>query len=106
MLRAALRRASGSNNRRLSDAKPHRLGLERLEDRMLLTLLGNPLFPADSPWNQKITNAPVAANSDTLVASIGATSRLHPDFGTTYAGAIIGIPYNVVSASQPKVNVV
>ncbi len=106
MFRAALRSAFGSDTRKPRNAKQHRLGLERLEDRMLLTLLGNPLFPADSPWNQKISNAPVAANSDTLVTSIGATSHLHPDFGTTYAGALIGIPYNVVSTSQPKVNVV
>ncbi len=83
--------------------QPH---LEILEERAVPTLLGNQLFPADNPWNQSIANAPVAANSATLVAKIGATSHLHPDFGTTWAGAFIGIPYNVVSATQPKVNVV
>jgi hypothetical protein len=68
--------------------------------------LGNQLFPSDNPWNQQITNAPVAADSATLVASIGASSPLHPDFGTMYAGAYNGIPYNVVSGTQAKVNVV
>ncbi|HLJ95683.1 MAG TPA: DUF4214 domain-containing protein [Gemmataceae bacterium] len=81
------------------------LGLELLESRVVPTLLGNPLFPADNPWNQKITDAPVAANSDTLVGSIGLTSHFHPDFGTTYAGALNGIPFNVVSGTQPKVPV-
>lgn len=82
--------------------RPH---LEPLESRALPTLLGNALFPIDNPWNQKITNAPVAANSDTLVASIGLTSHFHPDFGTTYAGALNGIPFNVVAGTQPKVPV-
>jgi hypothetical protein len=68
--------------------------------------MGNSLFPADNPWNQKITNAPVAANSATLVASIGASSPLHPDFGTMWDGYYNGIPYNVVTGSQPKVSIV
>jgi hypothetical protein len=79
---------------------------EILEERALLTLQGNQLFPADNPWNEKITNAPVAANSATLVASIGAASPLHPDFGTVYNGALIGIPYNIVPRTQAKINVV
>ncbi len=83
-----------------------RLEVEALEERLVPTLNGDTLFPADNPWNQKITSAPVAANSATLVASIGATAHLHPDFGTTWAGALNGIPYNVVSGTQPKVNVV
>jgi hypothetical protein len=80
--------------------------LEVLENRTVPTLMGNTLFPADNPWNQDIANAPVAANSATLVASIGLNSPLHPDFGTTYAGSLNGIPYNVVSGSQPKVNII
>lgn len=82
------------------------LRLEQLEDRQLFTLAGDTLFPADNPWNQRINNAPVAANSSTLVASIGATRNLHPDFGTIYEGAYIGIPYVIVSGTQPKVNVI
>src|SRR5262249_15255381 len=86
---------------------PRHLFLEALEQRTVPTLLGNQLFPADNPWNQKITNAPVAANSATLVASIGLTSPVHADFGSgLYQGSLIGIPFNVVSGTQPKINVV
>ncbi len=80
--------------------------LEELESRALPSLMGNALFPADNPWNEKITNAPVAANSATLINSIGANTSLHPDFGTTYGGALNGIPVNFVTATQPKINVV
>ncbi|HWE97953.1 MAG TPA: IPT/TIG domain-containing protein [Tepidisphaeraceae bacterium] len=81
--------------------------IEALEARTLLSLSANQLFPTDSPWNHPITDAPVAANSATLVSSIGATKPLHPDFGSgLYAGANIGIPYNVVPGTQATVNVV
>lgn len=80
--------------------------VEELEPRVLLSLAGNQLFPSDNPWNQKITNAPVAANSAALVASIGASSPLHPDFGTVMGNTWNGIPYNVVHGnSQAKINV-
>ena len=47
------------------------------------------------------------ANSDALVSSIGLSDRLKADFGSgTYNGGIIGIPYNVVSGTQPKVRVI
>jgi hypothetical protein len=49
----------------------------------------------------------VAANSATLVASIGLSRSLHPDFGAAlYAGSAIGIPFQAVSGTQPTVNVV
>jgi hypothetical protein len=38
-----------------------------------------------------------------LIATIGNNTGLHPDFGTTYEGAPIGIPYVVVSGTQPMV---
>lgn len=63
-------------------------------------------FPADNAWNQDISAAPVDPNSDALIASIGLTTHLHPDFGSgLYQGAPIGIPYVVVDSSQAKVNV-
>ena len=50
---------------RLFNSRPksvrHVPRLEELEGRDVPSLLGNQLFPADNPWNQKITNAPVAA---------------------------------------------
>ncbi|WP_245213682.1 hypothetical protein [Rhodoferax sp. AJA081-3] len=63
-------------------------------------------FPANNAWNTDISGAPVDANSDALIASIGLTRGLHPDFGSgLYEGAPIGIPYVVVSSTQPKVAV-
>ncbi|HZY90045.1 MAG TPA: Ig-like domain-containing protein, partial [Gemmataceae bacterium] len=86
------------------------LMLEELEDRVTPTLLGNQLFPADNPWNQKITNAPVAANSAAIMNNIVTNygnGRLHPDVGQDYGNSsqLYGIPYNVVHGnSAPKVN--
>ena len=88
---------------------PYRVALQvrELEPRLVPTLLGNQLFPADNPWNQLITNAPVAANSNTLVQSIGLTKSVHADFGAAiWAGSLIGIPFNAVPGTQPKVNIV
>lgn len=69
------------------------------------SLHGKQVFPADNPWNQDISSAPVDPNSARLIAAIGADDRLHPDFGTVYRGAPNGIPYIVVGGSQPTVRV-
>jgi hypothetical protein len=61
-----------------------------------------PLFPSSNVWNKRVDGLPVAANSTTLVATIGSTAHLHPDFGS-YLG--YGIPYNVVGSSTPRVRV-
>ena len=66
---------------------------------------GMSIFPVDNPWNSDISNEMVDPNSNNLIASIGNNVNLHPDFGTVWDGDPIGIPYNVVSGSQPKVNV-
>jgi hypothetical protein len=69
-------------------------------------IAGCPLFPADNPWNQRVDHLPVAANSATLIRSIGLDSPVHADFGSgTYAGGPIGIPYKVVTRRQRKVPV-
>src|SRR5690242_20552753 len=60
-----------------------------------------PLFPADNWWNADISSAPVDARSSAYIRFIGASRRLHP-----YFGGIYGIPYIVVSGSQPRVPVV
>lgn len=69
------------------------------------TIAGLQVFPADNPWNLDVSGEPVDPNSDALIASIGLDTGLHPDFGTVWNGAPIGIPYVVVSGSQPKVPV-
>lgn len=64
-------------------------------------------FPADNAWNRDISAEPVDPNSDALIASIGASTGLHPDFGAgLYNGAPIGIPYAIVAGSQARVPIV
>jgi hypothetical protein len=63
------------------------------------------MFPPDNPWNQRVDQLPVAANSARLIASIGLSDPVHPDFGTTYNGAPNGIPFMVVSNKTKKVPV-
>jgi hypothetical protein len=61
-------------------------------------------FPASNAWNTDVSALPIDPNSDTLIASIGLTTGLHPDFGAgLYNGAPIGIPYVVVAGTQPRV---
>lgn len=67
------------------------------------SLGGKRVFPADNPWNQDISELPADPNSDALIRSIGLDKHLHPDFGTVYQGAPVGIPYVVVPGTQPKV---
>jgi hypothetical protein len=63
-------------------------------------LAGCPVFPADNSWNRRVDRLPVAANSRAVVASIGAETGLHADFGSgRFDGAPIGIPITVVDAT-------
>ena len=63
------------------------------------------VFPADNPWNTDISQAPIDQNSGNYMSNVGTNGFLHPDFGTVWDGAPIGIPYVVVGADQPKVPV-
>jgi RNA polymerase sigma factor (sigma-70 family) len=69
------------------------------------SLEGRRPFPADNWWNREITDEPVDANSDALIASIGLDKPLYPDFGRVHAGEARGLPYVIVSRDQPKVPV-
>jgi hypothetical protein len=68
------------------------------------TLGGCPIFPASNPWNQRVDTLPVAANSSTIIASIGLDVGVHADFGSgLWDGSKIGIPYVVVHGkTTPK----
>ena len=67
---------------------------------------GCQMLPADNVWHANVSKLPVDPNSARYIASIGATAPLHPDFGAgLYVGEPIGIPYNVVPATQPLVPV-
>jgi Bacterial Ig-like domain (group 3)/IPT/TIG domain len=85
--------------------------LETLEDRVVPTLLGQQLFPSDYPWNQDISAAPVVANSAAIIAHIGASIHLHPDWGAddpaNGSDPLYGIPINIVHGnSTATVNVI
>jgi hypothetical protein len=72
-------------------------------------LLGAPgcqIFPADNVWNTPVANLPVDPRSAQYIAAIGPGASLHPDFGQgDWDGEPMGIPYNVVPGTQPKVPV-
>src|ERR1043165_909553 len=81
--------------------------------KALAALLNSNLFPADNPWNQNISQAPVATNSVAIMTNIigrYGNGRFHPDVGQDARSAsnpLYGIPYNVVHGnSTAKVHVV
>jgi hypothetical protein len=64
---------------------------------------GCTVFPSDNIWNTRIDQLSIHPNSSTWVSTIGASSPLHPDFGSgTYNGGPIGIPYVPVPGTQTK----
>lgn len=62
------------------------------------------MFPADNPWNTKVSGLPADKNSAAIIASLG-TAHLHPGFGKVYNGGPNGIPVQIVPAGTPKVAV-
>lgn len=66
-----------------------------------------PVFPSNHALNTRIDNLPVHPNSANFINTMGANTRLHPDFGTAWDddGVMrqMGIPYNIVGAAQPLV---
>jgi hypothetical protein len=69
------------------------------------SLAGERIFPADDAWNLDVSKEPTDPDSAALIASIGVKRPLHPDFGTVYNGAPMGIPYVVVGGKQKRVPV-
>ena len=66
-----------------------------------------PFQGTGSLWNTDISGASVDPNSANIIAFIGSSVTLHPDFGAgTYNRQTIGIPYQVVAGSQAKVPIV
>ncbi|MBE2317479.1 hypothetical protein DVA67_015960 [Solirubrobacter sp. CPCC 204708] len=63
-----------------------------------LAIAGCPIFPASSPWNQRVDDAPVHPRSDAMVRAIGLDDPVHPDFGS----GGIGIPFQVVGERQRR----
>ena len=64
---------------------------------------GCPVLPANNIWNTPVNTLPVAANSATLVNTIGSGKYVHADFGSgTWNGGPIGIPFITVPGTQAK----
>jgi hypothetical protein len=67
-------------------------------------LAGCPVFPENNFWNVRVDNLPVHPHSNDWINAIGADSTFHANFGSgTWEGGKIGIPYNVVPATQADV---
>ncbi len=54
-------------------------------------------FPSTNMWNTNISGAAIDPNSATLMAQVGASTKLHPLFGQYASDG--GIPYTVVDSS-------
>jgi hypothetical protein len=63
------------------------------------------VFPSDNAWNRDVSNLPVHERSDAYIDAIGREAHVHPDFGTEWEGAPIGIPYVVVDGETPLVDI-
>jgi hypothetical protein len=67
-----------------------------------------PLFPPANWWNTDIRSAPVDPNSRAYLEFVGLSRGMHPDFGGDSGdpdAPIYGMPYIVVSGTQPLVEV-
>lgn len=61
------------------------------------------VFPADNIWNTRVDQLPVSPSSSTWVSTIGASAKVHADFGAgLWDGGPIGIPFVTVPGSQQK----
>jgi hypothetical protein len=69
------------------------------------SIAGCRVLPAGNPFNQRVDRLPVAADSGPILARIGLSARVHPDFGTVYAGAPNGIPYTVATSRTRRLPV-
>jgi hypothetical protein len=68
-------------------------------------LVGCAVFPANSVWNTRVDSLPLDAHSAAYVATIGASTGMHPDFGANWNGGPFGIPYAAVPGTQAQVAV-
>ena len=133
VIRAADERDSASLHRRRTAAEDRWRSSTRLYDRAMISsavrmfiaaaiacgcvrassfaaprgndLGGCSLFPPDNIWNVPVDTLPVDRNSAAYIQTIGPSIGLHPDFGTFYLGDPIGIPFVVVPADQPLVDI-
>ena len=65
------------------------------------SLHGKRLFPATDPWNLAVDMAEVDPSSAAILANVGVTKSLHPDFGSDPSGTF-GYSYNIVPDATPR----
>jgi len=63
------------------------------------------IFPDDNVWKWDVSAYTVHPNSSNYIGAVGANVKLHPDFGTVWNGAPMGIPYIIVTSAQPLIAV-
>jgi hypothetical protein len=64
------------------------------------------IFPPTHPLNKDISTDLIDPNSDAILSLIGKQTGLFADFGSgTWEGLPIGIPYVVVKANEPMINI-
>ncbi len=63
---------------------------------------GCQILPTNNYWNTPVDTLPLHPLSATWVTSIGANTRLHPDWGNNLANNF-GIPFDIVPGTQPNV---
>ena len=65
------------------------------------------MFPWDNMWRTRVDNKPLHPLSDTYITSIDVYSaggqEIKADFGTSWNGSDIGIPYDIIPEDQPLV---
>ncbi len=66
------------------------------------TIGGCSVFPSNNYWNTPVDTLPVHPSSTAWVNSIGASTKLHPDWGNVLADNY-GIPFITVTSSQAPV---
>jgi hypothetical protein len=81
-------------------ARHRRADVHAARSRLISASYHCRVLPTNNPLSREIASAPVDPRSHEYIASIGATSHLHPDFGTKPG---YGIPYAVVGPRQRKV---
>ncbi len=69
-------------------------------------MIGNcPINPPDNPWNMRVDDLQVHPDSAQIIANMAPNKGLHRDWGPKWAGSLNGIPYHVVNAGQPMVDI-
>lgn len=73
------------------------------------TVAGCQVFPADNIWNTPVDTLPISLLSTTYINTIGATTKVHPSFGSgvypLVTGGPIGIPWIDVPGNQAPITV-